>query len=196
MAKKSHDEPEWLTRKTRIDGKLCALGWVIVPFTSSFQPESADRVAVVEYPTDNGPADYALFVGGRILAIVEAKKLSLGPQNVLTQAQRYSEGATANPLHYGKFRVPFLYSTNGAVIWFHDVRHPLERSRKVADYPTPFALEERLTRDFEADVHKLLTTANEHPRLRPYQIEANAGIEKAIAERKRQMLVAMATGCG
>ena len=37
---------------------------------------------------------------------------------------------------------------------------------------------------------------HDHPRLRPYQIEANAAIEKAIAERKRQMLVAMATGTG
>src|SRR5207253_2786674 len=30
----------------------------------------------------------------------------------------------------------------------------------------------------------------------PYQIDANAAVEKAIAERKRQMLVAMATGTG
>jgi type I restriction enzyme R subunit len=109
-----------------------------------------------DYPTANGPADYALFVDGRILGIVEAKKLSLGPQNVLVQAQRYSEGAVDNPFQYGPFRVPFLYSTNGEVIWFHDVRNPLERSRRVADYPTPPALEERLARDFDADVQKLL----------------------------------------
>jgi type I restriction enzyme R subunit len=92
--------------------------------------------------------------------------------------------------------VPFLYSTNGEVIWFHDVRHPLERSRKVADYPTPAALEERVSRDFEANVGALLAAPNGHTRLRQYQKEANAGVEKAIAERKRQMLVAMATGCG
>ena len=196
MGKKARDEPEWLTRKTRIDGKLRALGWTVVPHTTAFQPAAADCVAVAEYPTANGPADYALFVGGRVLGIVEAKKLSLGPQNVLTQAQRYSEGATDNPLRFGTFHVPFLFSTNGEVIWFHDVRHPLERSRKVADYPTPAALGERLARDFEADAAKLLATPNVHPRLRPYQIAANAGIEKAIAERKRQMLVAMATGCG
>ena len=196
MAKKAGDEPEWLTRKTRIDGKLRALGWDIVPHTPAFQPAAAHAVAVEEYPTDNGPADYALFVGGRILGIIEAKKLSLGPQNVLTQAQRYSEGATGNPLQFGDFRVPFLYSTNGEVVWFHDVRHPLERSRRVADYPTPSALEERLARDFPADAARLLAAPNAHPRLRPYQIEANAAVEKAISERKRQMLLAMATGCG
>ena len=96
MAKKSSDEPEWLTRKTRIDGKLRALGWTLVPHTDAFQPATADRVAVTEYPTASGPADYALFVAGRMLGIVEAKKLPLGPQNVLTQAQQSSEGTAGN----------------------------------------------------------------------------------------------------
>ncbi len=196
MTKTARDEPEWLTRKTRIDGKLRALGWQIVPHTPVFQPGTADRLAVVEYPTANGPADYALFAGGRPLGIVEAKKLSLGPQNVLTQAQRYAEGVTDSPFQFGRYRVPFLFSTNGEVIWFHDIRHPLERSRPVADYPTPAALEERLARDFDADVRKLLATPNTHHRLRPYQIAANAGVEQAIGDRRRRMLVAMATGCG
>lgn len=196
MAKKPNDEPEWLTRKTRIDGRLRALGWDIVPHTTFFRPEKSHLQAVAEYPTANGPADYALFLNGRLLGIVEAKKLSRGPQNVLVQAQRYSEGATENPLQFGPYRVPFLYSTNGEVIWFQDVRNPLERSRRVADYPTPAALEERLTRDFDADVQKLLALPNTHHRLRKYQCEANTAVEKAIAERKRQMLVAMATGCG
>jgi type I restriction enzyme R subunit len=88
MAKKSHDEPEWLTRKSRIDGRLRKLGWTIVPHSPQFVATTAHAVAVAEYPTANGPADYALFVNGRILGIVEAKKVSLGPQNVLTQAQR------------------------------------------------------------------------------------------------------------
>jgi len=35
-----------------------------------------------EYPTSNGPADYALVLGQHIVGIIEAKKLSLGPQNV------------------------------------------------------------------------------------------------------------------
>lgn len=192
------DEPEWLTRKTRIDGRLKALGWTLVPHTPAFKLASADRVAVAEYPTENGPADYALCLGGRVLAVVEAKKVSLGPQNVLSQAQRYSEGVTENPasLQFGPFRVPFLYSSNGEVVWFRDVRNPLERSRRVADYPTPAALEEKLGRDFDAEVARLLALPNDNIRLRDYQKEANAGVERAIADLKRQMLVAMATGCG
>ena len=37
-------------------------------------------------------ADYALVVDGQLLGVVEAKKVTLGPQNVLTQAERYSKG--------------------------------------------------------------------------------------------------------
>ena len=37
---------------------------------------------------------------------------------------------------------------------------------------------------------------NDHPLLRPYQFEANTAVEQVIADRKRQMLLAMATGTG
>jgi hypothetical protein len=50
-----------------------------------------NRCAIEEYLTENGPADYALCVNGHILGVIEAKKLSLGPQNVLIQ-ERYSKG--------------------------------------------------------------------------------------------------------
>jgi type I site-specific restriction endonuclease len=75
-------ESEWQTRKTRIDAALAASGWEVTPYRDTVPVSTFDRHAVEEYPTDNGPADYALVVGGRVLGIVEAKKVSLGPQNV------------------------------------------------------------------------------------------------------------------
>jgi type I restriction enzyme R subunit len=53
-----------------------------------------------------------------------------------------------------------------------------------------------LARDTDAACSWFTVTPNQHPLLRPYQIEANTAIEQAIAGRKRQMLVAMATGTG
>ena len=53
-----------------------------------------------------------------------------------------------------------------------------------------------LGRDFEEVCAKLAALPNEHKLLRPYQKDANTAVEKAIRERKRQMLVAMATGTG
>jgi hypothetical protein len=189
-------ESEWLTRKKRIDTRLKALGWTIVPFSTATPLFAYTKHAVEEFPTDTGPADYALCVNGRILGIVEAKKLSLGPQNVLVQAERYSRGAVSNPLSFGQFRVPFLYSTNGEVIWFHDIRHKLNVSRKIAHLPTPAALEEMLAHQFDDACAKLSQLPNAQPGIRPYQVEANTAVEQAIRGRKRQMLVAMATGTG
>jgi type I restriction enzyme R subunit len=189
-------ESEWQTRKRRIDTRLGATGWEIVPFDPGRPLASFQRSALTEYETDQGPADYALCVAGTLLGIVEAKKLSLGPQNALVQAERYARGATASPLNFRGFRVPFLYATNGEVTWFHDVRHSLNRSHRVANFHTPAALQEMLGRDFDAASSWFAATPNNHPLLRPYQVEANTAIEQAIATRKRQMLVAMATGTG
>ena len=135
-------------------------------------------------------------VNGQIIGVVEAKKLTLGPQNVLIQAERYSKGLAKSPFNFRSFHVPFLYSTNGEVIWYHDIRHKLNRSREIFGFHTPDALLELIARDFETDYQKLFATPNDHERIRDYQKEANTEIEKAIAERKRQMLVAMATGTG
>jgi type I restriction enzyme R subunit len=183
-------EGEWRTRKRRIDPRLDACGW---PLGSA---DSSGNYRLEELETDAGPADYTLQVDRDTLGIVEAKKLSLGPQNVLTQAERYSRGLADSRFNFDGFRAPFLYSTNGEVIWFCDVRSPEYRSRRVASFHTPAALREMLSRDFDGDCRRLSSMPNDHPRLRPYQIEANAAVEAAIAARKREMLLAMATGTG
>ena len=187
-------ESEKETRWKRVDPLLKAAGWTLVNFKEGLDFTKLTHHAIREFPTSNGPADYVLVVDGQILGIVEAKKVTLGPQNVLTQAERYSKGAVDGSVNVRGYRVPFLYSTNGEVIWFHDVRHKLNRSRPIARFHQPAALAEMFVRDFEDECRRLGEVPNDHPRLRPYQIEADAAIERAIADRKRQMLVAMATG--
>ena len=188
-------ESESRTRKTRIDPRLTAAGWKAAPTCE--QPEARELAtsAVPELPTTAGPADYALCDGGSIRGVVEAKKLTLGPQGVLPQAERYSRAILQEPRYQGEFGVPFLYSSNGEAIWFHDVRDPLNRSRTISRFHTPTALSEMLTRDLEAEFDRL-NTIPANSRLRPYQHEANAAIEAAIRERKRKLLVTMATGTG
>ncbi len=189
-------EAEWRTRAARIDPRLRQQGWEIIPFDPARPLSSYTRHAVTEYPTANGPADYALFVNGRVLGIFEAKRLALSPQNVPTQAERYARGLSGSSFDWDGIRAPFLYASNGEVIWFHDVRDPLNRSRKVSHVHTPAALEELLGWDRDQSCRRLAERANAHSRLRPYQVEANASIEAALSRRERQMLVAMATGTG
>jgi type I restriction enzyme R subunit len=188
-------ESESRTRRQRIDPMLRAAGWTITDYRPGAERPLSPH-ALREFPTENGPADYALVVDGKVLGIVEAKKITLGPQNVLTQAERYSKGVTAGPINLRGYRVPFLYSTNGEHIWHQDVRHRLERSRRIARFHTPSALVEFFGRDIGSAGAWFGTHPNTHSRLRPYQVEANTAIEEALEARKRQMLVAMATGTG
>ena len=189
----ARSEAEWLTRKRRIDPRLDARGWPLRN-EGAHPPSGARRTE--EEETANGPADYGLWLDAQLVGLVEAKKLAVGPQEVLTQAERYARGLPPGRYDYGGLRVPFLYSTNGERIWFRDVRHPLNLSRPISDFHTPAALRELLGRDFDGSCARLATLPNDNPFLDPYQRDANAAVERAIAERKRDMLVAMATGTG
>lgn len=188
-------ESERETRDWHINPRLEAAGWTVAKFDSVARAREVKATAIEEYPTAGGPADYALADGGSVRGVVEAKKLTVGPQGVLTQAERYSRGIHQLPQYQGEFSVPFLYSTNGKIIRFHDVRDERNLSREVSGFHTPDALSEMLTRDSEAELGALAALPL-HPMLRPYQQEANEAIEQAIGARKRKMLVTMATGTG
>ena len=190
------DEPEWLTRKKRIDTKLKNIGWSVVKYDKSTPIESYNSHAIYEYPTANGPSDYALVVDGKILGLIEAKKVSLGPQNVLVQAQRYAQGLDNSLIDYDGFHVPFIYSTNGEVFWFQDLRCKNSRSRKISGIHAPGALNQMINKDIEDSCNWFKSNPNTHPKLRPYQIDANNAVEDALCDGKRLMLLAMATGTG
>ncbi len=86
MAQQDQHESEWQTCKRRIDPRLRLLGWQKVSFDANRLLSSYHHRAIEEYPTDNGPVDYALSVNGRFVGIVEAKRINLGPQNGLAKA--------------------------------------------------------------------------------------------------------------
>jgi len=138
---------ERLTRKEIIDKRLEEAGWTPILGFQEFLRTRPAKAAVQEYETDEGPADYILFCEGVALAAVEVKKLCMGPQSVLTQAERYARGFRDGPFRFGEFRLPFAYSTTGLVIWFRDLRTPDSRSRKVSGFHTPTGLKEMLSRD-------------------------------------------------
>jgi len=192
-------ELEWKTRKERIDKRLRSLPqpWIIIPWADSLDTAKLTHHAVEEYPTANGPADYALFVDGKLLGIIEAKKVSVGPQNVLEQAKRYSLGAGDGAGNWNGYRVPFLYATNGEIIWFVDVRQEKLISRKLAHFHTPHAIRDA----FQFDQTQSRQWLKDAPvgnivRIRPYQENAITHIEEAMMDGQREMLVAMATGTG
>lgn len=65
---------EHATRKRLIDQALRDAGWL--PIVRFHDGAPRGTIVLEEYPTANGPADYALFCNGELIAIVEAKRLS------------------------------------------------------------------------------------------------------------------------
>jgi type I restriction enzyme R subunit len=156
MVMNNADINEAKTRQLFFDGTLKRAGWgPIVPFQADIQ---YTHCSAEEYPTETGPADYILFHSDKALACVEGKRMRIGPQNVLQQAKRYARGFPKGPLSpgsFGDYNLPFVYSTNGKIIWFQDLRNPLNLSREVAAFHTPQALMDMLNRN-EADAAKWL----------------------------------------
>lgn len=192
------DELEWQTRRDRINKKLRALkpAWKIVKYSDKLDTSKLDRHAVEEYPTGKGPADYALFVKGQLLGILEAKRVKVGPQNVLEQAKRYSKGAFDGPGRWNGYRVPFLYASNGEIIWFIDVRNSKNISRQISSFHTADALNEFYADDKAQGFQWLKKNPIKIERLYGFQRKAIKAIESAMVKGKRAMLVAMATGTG
>jgi type I restriction enzyme R subunit len=191
-------ESEWKTRKTRIDAQLKSLNpsWKIIRYKEGMDTTNLKCHAVEEYQTDNGPADYAFFVNGELLGILEAKKVSVNPQNVLEQAKRYSSGCKNTVGSWGFYKVPLLYSSNGTQIWFADIREENYYQRELLGFHTAGAMEEIFARDYSSCKSWFKSHSNNIDKLYPFQKTAIEKVEDGLAQNKRRMMLAMATGSG
>jgi type I restriction enzyme R subunit len=187
--------PEAKARQV-IDQKLEQAGWVVQDL-KQLNLASGLGVAVREYPTDTGPADYVLFVNREALGVIEAKRDEAG--EVLTVAEGQSERyATAN-LKWRKDSTPlrFLFEATGQIIRFTDNADPVPRSRELFHFYRPEQLFEwqrqpGTLRDRLRNAMPALPERN----LRDCQIGAVTGLEHSLAANKPRALVHMATGAG
>lgn len=208
------DEPQ--TRQL-IDEQLREAGWeadtVNLRFNKGTRPEKGRNLAIAEWPTASGPADYVLFIGLLPIAVVEAKRKNIDVSAALQQAKRYSRSFALNDEMqlpggaWNEYHIPFAFSTNGrpylkqmetqSGIWFCDLRQAENLSRALEGWYTPEGLMILLKRD-EAQADKQLTTETFDYgfALRYYQKDAIRATEQGIADGRREMLLAMATGTG
>ena len=187
--------PEAKARQT-IDQKLAQAGWIVQDM-KELNLSANSGVAVREYPTDSGPADYVLFVNRNPVGVIEAKKDSAGENLTATESQteRY---ATAN-LKWRKDNTPlrYLFEATGQIIRFTDNADPAPRSREVFHFFKPETLaawvaqQQTLRRRLTEQMPELLER-----NLRGCQISAVTGLEKSLAQNKPRALVHMATGAG
>jgi type I site-specific restriction endonuclease len=59
----------------------------------------------------------------------------------LEQAKRYAAGVGQGSGNWNAFKVPFLFASNGEVIWFIDMRDEKPASRQIAQFHTATALD-------------------------------------------------------
>lgn len=210
---------EFDERDTRllVDEQLRLAGWEAdstdIRYSAGARPTKGRNMAIAEWPTKSGPADYALFVGRTLVGIVEAKRKAKNVMSSLSQASRYAcdmppDGSfefAGGP--WGQHKVPFLFATNGrsyypaletqSGIWFRDTREETNAARALEDWHSPEGLSERL----EVDLRAAESALEVRPftfgfDLRPYQVAAIRAVEKGVVDGRRKMLVAMATGTG
>lgn len=209
-------------RDTRrlIDEQLAAAGWTVdsvqLTFNKGVRPQLGQNLAIAEWPTETGPADYALFAGLVPIAIIEAKRKHIDVSGALQQAKRYSRGFRPSPevelpaMNYGaqgEFRIPFVFSTNGrpylrqlaeqSGVWFCDVRRPNNLGHPLDGWYTPEGLSALLQRDDGRAHAELVQSPFDYGfPLRPYQQRAIVATEASIRDGQRAILLAMATGTG
>ncbi len=68
-----NQNPEQKARDN-IDAQLVACDWVIQDYKKINLFAGDGGVAVREYPTDSGPADYILFIDQKPVGVIEAKR--------------------------------------------------------------------------------------------------------------------------
>lgn len=200
-----------------IDQQLRDAGWEAdtetLRYSKGTRPETGRTLAIAEWPTESGPADYVLFHGLTPLAVVEAKRESKDVSGDLAQARRYSKGYQVKADEelpeggpWDGHRVPFLFATNGrpylkqietkSGVWFRDARRPTNRGRALQAWYSPEGLQKLHDQDIPKAEAELERDPVDLPWLRGYQQDAVRAVETAIADGKTEALVAMATGTG
>ncbi|HQU30643.1 MAG TPA: type I restriction-modification enzyme R subunit C-terminal domain-containing protein [Candidatus Brocadia sapporoensis] len=189
----SNQTPEQIARD-RIDKQLNVCGWLIQD-KNRINLHAGIGVAVREYLTDAGVADYVLFVGGEPVGVIEAKREEEGHRLTVHEAQS-EEYASAKLKYLHNETLPFVYESTGEVTRFTDFRDPKPRSRPVFSFHRPETFREWLRRSKSLRGSLLDLPALPVERLRDCQITAINNLETSFKDNRPKALIQMATGSG
>lgn len=142
----SPPKPEQQARE-QIDAQLAAAGWVVQDL-ADLNLAAGCGIAVREYPLARGHgfADYLLFVDGRAVGALEAKKAGHTLSGVEPQTVKYSEGVPRE-LDVPVRPLPFLYVSTGVETSFTNHLDPEPRSRRIFALHRPETLRDWLAED-------------------------------------------------
>lgn len=206
-----NQNPEQIARD-RIDTMLEKAGWV-VQSKNKINLHAAPGVAIREYQTSAGPADYALFAKGKAVGIIEAKKEEEGHRLTVVEEQSAEYARAKLKWVDNAAPLPFVYESTGEVTRFTDYRDPKPASRPVFHFHKPDTLLEWFNQN--ASLRKKLQdmpllgevvpgTVKEEAldaiaanlNLRLCQFKAISNLEESFRHNRPRALIQMATGAG
>lgn len=220
---------DWNEAQTRclIDEQLRKAGWEAdtnsLRYSKGTRPVKGRNIVISEWPTNsafykNGYADYAFFAGEKLIALMDAKKMSEDVASTIdVQVKDYATHIKEEHSKYiidtwGNYQVPFLFASNGRAfleqlrtksgIWFLDARKSSNQSYPIRNWFSPNDLEEKLKQNIDEANENLISSDDLFMKdpsglnLRDYQIEAINKATEAIVNGKPTALLAMATGTG
>ena len=178
-----------------IDNNLRQSGWIIQDL-NRLNLSASLGVAVREFPTSTGEVDYALFVDGRPVGVVETKRSEAGQSitDVEVQSGRYAKSSFKWVKN--DYTIRFVYEATDKLIRFTDYNDVKYRSRTVFSFHRPETLFEWVRQP-----DTLRNNMKHFPPLdvkgfRKCQINAINNLEKSFADNRPKALVQMATGAG
>ncbi len=190
----ANQTPEQAARDS-IDKMLSKAGWVVqdnkkIDFSAGF------GIAVREYQTDAGPADYVLFIGKKPVGVVEAKPEDWG-QKITTVEEQSGRYAAANLKWVNnKEPLPFVYESTGVLTRFTNGRDLKPRSREVFSFTRPETMRDWLTQPASLRSRLQGLPVLDPTGLRKCQRKAIKKLESSFKDDRPRALIQMATGSG
>lgn len=210
-----------------IDAQLRKVGWEAdtenLRYGKGIRPQKGKNLAIAEWPTlssagNKGRADYALFAGEKLVAVIEAKAEHKDIPSVIDyQCKEYAQNIRPEDEKYvittwGKYKAPFVFATNGrpylaqletkSGIWFLDLRESANMPKALRGWISPDGMLKLLESDIEKADKALQTLPydflcdKDGLDLRKYQLNAIQAAENAVINGQKNILLAMATGTG
>ena len=210
-----------------IDTQLRKVGWEAdtenLRYGKGIRPQKGKNLAIAEWPTlsaagNKGRADYALFAGEKLVAVIEAKAEHKDIPSVIDyQCKEYAQNIRPEDEKYvitrwGKYKAPFVFATNGrpylaqletkSGIWFLDLRESANMPKALRGWISPDGMLKLLESDIEKADKALQTlpydflSDKDGLNLRQYQLNAIQAAENAVINGQKNILLAMATGTG
>lgn len=178
-----------------IDEKLEMSGW-IVQNVNQLNLGAALGVAVREFPTSTGPVDYALFIDGELVGVIEAKRSSVGENITVVEEQSARYATSSFKWINSDYTIRFAYEATDKLIKFTDYKDIKYRSRVVFSFHRPEHLKSLLQASDTIRNNMKHFPVLDTTGFRECQINAINNMDVSFADNRPRALVQMATGAG